>query len=243
MFINYFVRQFLSLLNTFIYLMAVISHLRCCFTDPGAVPSNATWLPNATEEEKLRFCPICNAYKPPRAHHCSQCQRCIIRMDHHCPWTNNCIGYRNMKFFILFLGYVMAMCAFTFIMDCFRLYYFYIHSVDEPTYLVICTMITMSLSCIFIGFSGAMFSDSLDSIRTDTTSIDRLKGEDYNTHRSTFSVYFGDSDGFSVLWLLPILPHFPSLEDIEGSEVELLSVWNICLTRITSYTRRSRMIT
>ena len=56
-------------------------------------------------------------------------------------------------------------------------------------------------------------------------------------------VYFGDSDGFSVLWLLPILPHFPSLEDIEGSEVELLSVWNICLTRITSYTRRSRMIT
>ena len=33
-----------------------------------------------------RVCQKCGRGKPPRAHHCRVCRRCIRRMDHHCPW-------------------------------------------------------------------------------------------------------------------------------------------------------------
>lgn len=44
--------------------------------------------------------------RPPRAHHCRICKRCVRRMDHHCPWINNCVGERNQKYFLQFLVYV-----------------------------------------------------------------------------------------------------------------------------------------
>ena len=48
----------------------------------------------------------CQAAKPPNAHHCSICGVCVVDMDHHCPFINNCVGRGNNRPFLLFLFWV-----------------------------------------------------------------------------------------------------------------------------------------
>lgn len=49
------------------------------------------------------YCLTCRAGKPVRSKHCRFCKRCIAKFDHHCPWTNNCIGAGNHRVFTLYL--------------------------------------------------------------------------------------------------------------------------------------------
>ncbi|KAM3721571.1 Palmitoyltransferase ZDHHC3 [Dirofilaria immitis] len=120
--------------NTVLF-FAFTSHLRAMVTDPGIIPISRKGLlrcnkshfsklipdgeSNNTDSdieligEKNKFvgkdwtvCTRCESYRPPRAHHCRICRRCIRKMDHHCPWVNNCIGEYNQKYFLQFLLYV-----------------------------------------------------------------------------------------------------------------------------------------
>ncbi|XP_069051329.1 palmitoyltransferase ZDHHC3-A isoform X1 [Lepisosteus oculatus] len=167
--------------------LALASHCRAMLTDPGAVPKG-----NATKEfiESLQLkpgqvvykCPKCCSIKPDRAHHCSVCKRCIRKMDHHCPWVNNCVGENNQKYFVLFTMYIALISLHALMMVAFHFLYCFEEDWTKcSTFSPPATVILLILLCfeglLFLIFTSVMFGTQIHSICTDETGIERLKGQ------------------------------------------------------------------
>ncbi|KAH9257430.1 hypothetical protein BSLG_008505 [Batrachochytrium salamandrivorans] len=79
-------------------------------------------LETTEEDPQNKECRLCHCERPARAHHCRRCNRCILRMDHHCPWIYNCVGFGNQGHFVRLLIYLAMLCTLTLILILMRLY-------------------------------------------------------------------------------------------------------------------------
>ncbi|XP_034399846.1 palmitoyltransferase ZDHHC9 [Cyclopterus lumpus] len=128
-----------------LFLFVIAMLLRTSFSDPGvlprALPEEATFIEMEIEAAngnvpagqrppprirnvqinnqivKLKYCYTCKIFRPPRASHCSICDNCVDRFDHHCPWVGNCVGKRNYRYFYMFTLSLSLLTIYIFTFD------------------------------------------------------------------------------------------------------------------------------
>lgn len=143
---------------------------------------------------------MCNLFKPERCHHCSSCEKCILNMDHHCPWVNNCIGFNNRKYFILLLVYV------------FTLTYFYWISTSVDVY--------MNLMWMIEYFKGYHLSDHFEVLKV----LSKLLTIILFLATLTLSIIITKFGGFHF-WLL--FENKTTIENLEKKKVNYHSEWDL----------------
>jgi palmitoyltransferase len=161
----------------------------------------------------------------------------LRQMDHHCPWMNNCVGYYNYRYFILFLGYVWIGCVYAMVMSLPQFISFSRHNAEsiqrirmeasERTAVVFTFVLTLSVG---IAISILFFWHVYLTLTAQTTIEFQInqtrriraqqRGEIYRNPfdlgwRSNWAQVFGDGPLFlSVLpsWRKPPIPVIAFLE-------------------------------
>lgn len=192
--------------------LAGLSHARCMITDPGAIPKNSVQI-SLEEKEKVpaQVCLKCKCNKSSRTHHCSICTRCISKMDHHCPWINNCVGFYTQKHFVLFLFYIMISCLYSFIMLIIRATFC---ATKQEAQLCkrpreeVSLDLLLGLAAFFVGgifflFVTVMLYDQISCIITNASGIDLLKKSPVEKRSAMINLEETFGGKFGIYWFIP----------------------------------------
>ena len=114
-----------------LYIIGLVSTILGGFTDPGILPRQIQDYYYNTNKaslkyvinghiHRLNYCYSCSLFRPPRTSHCSLCDNCVERFDHHCLWLGTCIGKRNYRYFYFLISSLSISAIFRI---CYSLYY------------------------------------------------------------------------------------------------------------------------
>jgi hypothetical protein len=103
-----------SYLNVIMWIVCEVSYFAAFLSKPVQTDvdviktKNPRILYSSNHEELNLRCPICNKHKFYRASHCTQCDDCIIRRDHHCIFLGICVGYQNTQYFCNYCFWIVV---------------------------------------------------------------------------------------------------------------------------------------
>lgn len=118
--------------------------------------SMTIWFPAESANENI--IPVCSPDCPDRVdahyllngrHFCKLCKKVILKRDHHCFFTGNCIGNRNMRYFIMFSIYTSCTCLYSLVLGVAYLTVEYALSFENP--LTFLTLLPLSTGYFFLG--------------------------------------------------------------------------------------------
>lgn len=187
--------------------------------DPGVIPRSTAPQREGEETKKIetvlgqpvpvRWCSTCRIIRPPRASHCSDCDRCVEKFDHHCPWVGNCIGKRNYRYFVIFLLSCTFLCAYLCSFSVLRLVWL---AQENPGF--VNAVLTSPISLILTIYTFFIFWSvgGLFAYHQYLTSIALTTHEEM---KSTFSSKSPYSEGYLInfvsVWCPPCYPsYYPS---------------------------------
>ncbi|KAK7432831.1 Palmitoyltransferase pfa5 [Neonectria magnoliae] len=118
-----------------------------------------------------KWCSDCRSWKPDRAHHSSEMDRCIRKMDHLCPWVGGVVSETSFNFFAQFTFYCGILCIICIATAAYSLQL----QKDEGRSLDGRIIAGLAIGCLFALFTGAMTVTSARFIFTNITNIDMLR--------------------------------------------------------------------
>ena len=108
--LHYYVKhdQFTKLYGIhLLHIVTVFLYLLVAFSSPGFVQIKHY----SNERNSPKYCAICKIIRPRRSKHCYECGKCIIKYDHHCIFTANCVGANNHCLFVVYLLIQVLFCC------------------------------------------------------------------------------------------------------------------------------------
>jgi palmitoyltransferase len=116
------------------------------------------------------FCSTCLNFKPDRAHHCSEVDRCVQKMDHFCPWVGGIVSETSIKFFMQFCFYAALFCTHSLGF----MAYFYVERHRKSGFLDVHWILTLAFAAMFLLFSAGMFASTFQLAVINSTTVENL---------------------------------------------------------------------
>ena len=116
------------------------------------------------------FCSTCVNFKPDRAHHCSEVNRCVRKFDHFCPWVGGIVSETNFQFFIQFCFYTALFCTHSLVF----MAYFYSERHRKSGFLDVHWILTLAFAAMFLLFSAGMCASTFQLAAINSTTVENL---------------------------------------------------------------------